>query len=86
LAEDKRHKHLLGSAGSVPQYLLRMTTLLITSDVESSTSHHAFKSVVSVCEKVPLFPSIALDAARLLNVDDCLANPDKATFEPPEKA
>ena len=86
MAEDKRHKQLLGSAGSVPQYLLRITTLLITRDVESSTSHHEFKSVVSVCEKVLLFPSIALDAARLFNVDDCLATPDKATFEPPEKA
>jgi hypothetical protein len=73
LAEDKRHKQLLGSAGSEPQYLLRMTTLLIADCACSSTSHHAFKSEVKVCEKVLLLPSMALDAAKLLlllNVDD----------------
>jgi len=63
-----------------------MTTLLMMNGVERSTSHHEFKSVASVCEKVLLFPSIALDAARLFNIEDCLATPDKATFETPAKA
>ena len=85
LAEDKRHKHLLGSAGSVPQYLLIITTLSMMNGAESSTSHHEIRSVVRVCEKVPLFPSMALDAALVFKVEDCLATPDNATFEPPAK-
>jgi hypothetical protein len=73
LAEDNLHKHLFVSTGLVPQNLLRMTTLLMRDNPGSSTSHHALRSVDAVCEKVLLFPSMALDAVKLtllLNKED----------------
>jgi hypothetical protein len=87
LADERRHMHWLGSAGSDPQYLLRMTTLSILVDTVRSTIHHALGSLV--WENVLLIASIALNAAKLLllfNKEDWLAEPPKPTLIPAERA
>ena len=87
LADERRHRHSEGSAGSDPQYLLRITTLSINVDAVRSTIHQGFGSLV--WEKVVLMASIALDAAKLtllFKTDDWLAEPPKATLIPEERA
>ena len=64
LADERRHRHWDGSAGSDLQYLLRMTTVSILLGAVKSTIHHALGSLV--WENVLLIASIALDAAKLL--------------------
>jgi hypothetical protein len=64
VADVRRHRHWDGSAGSDPQYLLRMTTLSILHGAVRSTIHHALESLV--WENVVLIASIALDASKLL--------------------
>ena len=86
LADERRQRHWEGSAGSDPQYLLRMTTVSILVGAVRSTIHQGLGSFV--WENVLLMASIALNASKLIllfNTDDWRAEPAKATLIPEEE-
>ena len=87
VAKESRHKHSVGSVGFMHQRL-RMTIRSISYPLSKSIDHTPLVSwSASVCENVLTFPSIALAASKLamfLYVEDWLANPSNATFDPEE--